>query len=134
MMPGETISVLIVDDDPLVLAAVSRLLRKRGMKTACTDSPFGVSALMRKESPDVLVLDCDMPGLNGAHLVRVLRASPRTAATPVVLHSGGDEHTLAELASSLSARYAQKGRGPTALVDAIEAAARGPRARMTSVH
>jgi CheY-like chemotaxis protein len=116
------ISVLLVDDDPLVLAATSRYLAKRGMRTVCADSPFGVSALVRKEAPDVIVLDCHMPGLDGAHLMRILRTSPRTASTPVVLHSG--DGALAELAGSLGARYAAKGRGPTALADAIIAAVR----------
>jgi CheY-like chemotaxis protein len=125
------ICVLLVDDDPLVLAASARFLRKRGMRTICADSPFGVSALVRKESPDVVVLDCHMPGLDGAHLMRVLRTSPRTAGTPIVLHSGDSDAALAELAESLGALYASKGRGPMALADAIVAAMRGPRPEPT---
>ena len=121
------ISVVLVDDDPLVLAAVSRYLQKRGIRTVCADSPFGVSALVRKESPDVVILDCNMPGLDGAHLMRVLRSSPRTAETPIVFHSGDADETLAELASSLGARYAAKGRGPGVLIEAIRAAVRSPR-------
>lgn len=127
MRDEHMISVLLVDDDPLVLAASARFLRKRGMRTICADSPFGVSALVRKESPDVVVLDCHMPGLDGAHLMRVLRTSPRTAGTPIVLHSGDSDASLAELADSLGAQYASKGRGPTALADAIMAAIRAPR-------
>ena len=115
----DAISVLLVDDDPLVLAATSRFLRKRGMRTICADSPFGVSALVRKEAPDVVVLDCHMPGLDGAHLMRVLRTSPRTAGTPIVLHSGDPDAELAELAESLGTQYAPKARGPIALADAI---------------
>ncbi len=132
-MVGEApVCVLLVDDDPLILAAVSRFLQKRGMRTICADSPFGVSALVRKESPDVVVLDCNMPGLDGAHLMRVLRTSPRTAGIPIVLHSGDADAVVQELAESLGARYAFKGRGPGMLVDAIRAAVRGPRARFAS--
>jgi CheY-like chemotaxis protein len=131
MIPDlEAISVLLVDDDPLVLAATSRFLQKRGMRTICADSPFGVSALVRKEAPDVVVLDCHMPGLDGAHLMRILRTSPRTAATPVVFHSGDADGALAELAGSLGTGYASKGRGPLALADAIMTAVkrtRGPK-------
>ncbi len=121
------ITVLVVDDEPLVLAATARFLTKRGMRTICADSPFGVSALVRKESPDVIVLDCHMPGLSGAHLMRLLRTSPRTAATPVVLHSGDSHEVLAALADSLGTRFAPKGRGPSALIEAILAAARSQR-------
>jgi CheY-like chemotaxis protein len=127
MFDERALSVLLVDDDALVLAATSRLLTKRGMRTICATSPFGVSALVRKEAPDVVVLDLHMPGLDGAHLMRLLRSSPRTAGTPVVFHSGDTEESLGELADSLGAYYAVKGNGPRALVDAILAAARAPR-------
>jgi CheY-like chemotaxis protein len=124
MLDQRGLSVLLVDDDPLVLAATARFLRKRGMRTICADSPFGVSALVRKESPDVIVLDCHMPGLDGAHLMRVLRTSPRTAGTPIVLHSGDSDEVLAALAHSLGTLYAAKGRGPAALAQAIVDATR----------
>jgi DNA-binding response OmpR family regulator len=134
-MPDEkTISVLIVDDDPLLLAATSRYLRKRGMRTICANSPFGVTALIRRESPDVVVLDCHMPGLDGAHLVRVLRASPRAAQTPVVFHSGDSDEALAALAGSLGAHYACKASGPLPLVAAILAALRPPGAHAPVAH
>jgi len=120
------ISVLLVDDDPLVLAATSRFLRKRGIRTICASSPFGVTALVRKEAPDAVVLDCHMPGLDGAFLLRVLRTSPGTARTPVIFYSGEAEHTLAELAQSLGVRYAAKGRGPVPLVEMIFAALKIP--------
>ena len=97
------------------------------MRTICATSPFGVSALVRKEAPDVVVLDLHMPGLDGAHLMRLLRSSPRTAGTPVVFHSGDAEESLGELAHSLGAYYSVKGGGMKPLVEAILAAARAPR-------
>jgi CheY-like chemotaxis protein len=124
MLDPVALSVLLVDDDPLVLAATARFLRKRGMRTICADSPFGVSALVRKESPDVVVLDCHMPGLDGAHLMRILRTSPRTARTPIVLHSGDSDEVLSALAHSLGTLYAPKGRGPGVLAQAILQATR----------
>ncbi|MGO8997865.1 MAG: response regulator [Polyangiaceae bacterium] len=128
MMPANdahAISVLLVDDDPLVLAATARFLRKRGMRTICADSPFGVTALVRKETPDVVVLDCHMPGLDGALLMRVLRTSPRTAETPIVFYSGDTDAELAELADALGTYYAPKARGPVMLADTITRAVRG---------
>ena len=126
MVQESGISVLLVDDDPLVLAATARFLRKRGMRTICASSPFGVSALVCKESPDIVVLDCNMPGLDGAHLMRVLRSSPRTAKTPIIFHSGDSDAALAELGEALGVQCAQKGRGPAALVETIFAALKIP--------
>jgi CheY-like chemotaxis protein len=118
-MEKAALTVLIVDDDPLVLAATSRCLRRLGLRTLMADSPFGVSAIILKESPDAVVLDAHMPGLDGAHLVRLLRSSPRTAATPIVFHSGDPEDVLAKLAASFGATYACKAGGLDALYDAI---------------
>lgn len=133
-MVDQALSVLVVDDDPLVLSAVSCFLQRRGMKTTCTDSPFGVSALVRKEAPDVIVLDCNMPGLDGPCLFQILRKNPRTAKTPIVFHSGNAVDGLAELAASLGARYAAKSQGLRSLVDTIVTAVRAPRGRFATIH
>ena len=121
------ISVLVVDDDPLILASTARFLRSHGMRAICADSPFGVSALVGRETPDVVVLDCHMPGLDGAQLARLLRANPRTARTRLVFHSGDSDTNLAALAEAVGAHYACKGWGPIALIDAIGAALSSPR-------
>jgi CheY-like chemotaxis protein len=120
------ISVLLVDDDPLVLAATSRFLRKHGIRTICANSPFGVTALVRKEAPDAVVLDCHMPGLDGPYLLQLLRTSPRTAPTPVVFYSGDSDGALAELGQSLGVRCSSKARGPQALLETVLAALKIP--------
>jgi CheY-like chemotaxis protein len=97
------------------------------MRAQCVTSPFGVSALVLKAAPDVVVVDYNMPGLDGAHLVRLLRSSPRTAEIPVVFHSGEPEEKLAALAETHGAHYVCKGRGPLSLVDAIRSSLRGRR-------
>jgi DNA-binding NarL/FixJ family response regulator len=132
MLSEPAISVLLVDDDPLVLAATSRFLVKRGLYTICASSPFGVTALVWKESPDVVVMDCHMPGLDGAQLIRCLRVNRRTATTPVVFYSGDSDEALQNLASSLGARYAAKSRGPSSLLQVIRDAL--PRARRGWAH
>jgi CheY-like chemotaxis protein len=113
------ISVLLVDDDPLVLAATARILRRHGMRAICASSPFGVSALVRKDSPDVVVLDYHMPGLDGGHLVRVLRSSPRTAQIPVVFYSGDCDDHLTDTAEALGAYVVRKGCNQREFVESI---------------
>ena len=111
--------VVIVDDDPLVLSATARSLARAGFRTICAESPFGVSALVLKERPDVVVLDVNMPGLDGTHLVRLLRSSPLTAQTRVVFYSGMGEQELKQLARENNAAYALKSRGGLALREVV---------------
>ncbi len=117
--------VLLVDDDPLVLAAASCVLARRGLRTISAVCPFNVRALVRQERPDVLVLDCEMAGIDGARLLEQLRADPGTAAIPVLFYSGNED--VPEIARSLGVGYASKWCGLGALADAIFAALRAGR-------
>lgn len=81
--------ILIVDDDPEVVAMVSRVVRKAGYQTvSATD---GESALteVAKSPPAIVICDVLMPpGINGFQCCRQLKASPSTREIPVILMSG----------------------------------------------
>jgi response regulator RpfG family c-di-GMP phosphodiesterase len=73
--PGEVGTVLLVDDDESLLAAMSRLLRPDGLRVLI--APGGERALELLEaegaSIGVVVSDYQMPGMNGADLLRAVR-------------------------------------------------------------
>ena len=52
------------------------------------DGPAGLAAAL-SERPDVVVLDVQLPGLDGPEVLRALRAGPDTAQLPVVFLTGG---------------------------------------------
>ena len=83
--------VLVVDDQPDVLAAHVRLLERDGHRV--TVAPDGETALRlaSEDLPDVIILDVDMPGMDGFEVVRRLRAMRRTALVPVLFLSGQGE-------------------------------------------
>jgi diguanylate cyclase (GGDEF)-like protein len=76
--------VLAVDDDPLVLASVTSLLNPGGVTVHTLDDPLSFWEKLEEVCPDVVILDIDMPRVNGIELCRVLRNDPRWGATPVV--------------------------------------------------
>jgi hypothetical protein len=60
-----------------------------------------------------------MPGLDGTHLVRLLRSSPLTVRTRVVFYSGMGARELMQIAQENNASYSMKSRGGLALRDVV---------------
>jgi CheY-like chemotaxis protein len=74
---GSQYTVLVVDDDPSVLATYRRLLGRCGYKTVTQDDPLRVLDMLDKGSSaddaDLLLLDYKMPGMDGLSLLARLR-------------------------------------------------------------
>jgi two-component system alkaline phosphatase synthesis response regulator PhoP len=80
--------VLIIDDEPDLCRVAARYLRHGGFDCrAAADSALGLK-LAVSESPDLILLDVVMPGLNGFSALKALRTDRRTATTPVILMTG----------------------------------------------
>ncbi|GMV27117.1 MAG: hypothetical protein AMXMBFR58_31480 [Phycisphaerae bacterium] len=88
--PGEDFKpqVLVIDDS----MDVHRLLRAR-LRTEelefreATDGQAGL-AIAEEHSPTVILLDLDMPGMDGFEVLRILKENPRTLQIPVIVLSG----------------------------------------------
>lgn len=80
--------VLVVDDDPALIALISDGLRLLGGYEVAI-AANGATGLERfyEVWPDCVVVDVRMPGLNGFQFVRALRGDPETAQTPIVVLS-----------------------------------------------
>ena len=83
--------LLVVDDEPNLLFAVSACLRAEGYEVATARS--GREALLRVAEglPDLVISDIRMPGMDGYALARQLRSSPRTDLIPIVFLTAKDE-------------------------------------------
>jgi two-component system OmpR family response regulator len=80
--------VLLVDDAADVRMLLQMLLELDGWTVGLApDGPSGLTAA-RDERPDVVVLDVQLPGLDGPEILHALRRDPATASTPVVFLTG----------------------------------------------
>jgi two-component system, OmpR family, phosphate regulon response regulator PhoB len=80
-------SVVVVDDDPVISAVLSRRLGQVGVEvTPAADGEAGIAAT-RAVRPDLVIMDWLMPGMTGLEACTALRADPdpAVAATPVFL-------------------------------------------------
>ncbi|MCC9155448.1 ATP-binding protein [Streptomyces parvulus] len=83
-------SVVVIDDDPAFLAGFRPLIDGLVTSVTCvTDSTTAVDTV-RRERPDVVLLDLDMPALDGTEVRSRLAADPATAPIPVVVLTATD--------------------------------------------
>jgi two-component system OmpR family response regulator len=118
-MSEQPASVLVVDDNPQLLGMVARLLRSHGMRVTTTSTSLGVSNLVRRLQPDVVLLDVNIPELSGDALIPVVRRSA-LPKTQFVLYSSRDEAELRSLAAQSHADgWLQKSADGAQVVDYV---------------
>ena len=83
---GEKFNVLVIDDDPEFCALVVRLLGIAGfaVRTA-QDRAAIVAELRRTPLPDVVLLDVNLPGINGFDILHKMKQAPALKAVPVIM-------------------------------------------------
>jgi CheY-like chemotaxis protein len=114
-------TVLLVDDDNAIVLATGVRLKGLGY-TVCTakDAVTAVSAV-RKNSPDVVVLDISLPGGDGFLVAERLQNLVGSAATPIIFITASENPALRARASKMNgSAFLQKPFTFAQLTDAIE--------------
>jgi DNA-binding response OmpR family regulator len=77
--------ILICDDEPHITLAVGMKLSKAGYQIeAVSDGQFAWEAIQR-ETPALVITDCQMPRMGGLELIEQMRSQPATSLLPVVM-------------------------------------------------
>ncbi|HLM75816.1 MAG TPA: response regulator [Polyangiaceae bacterium] len=115
--------VIIVDDDANFCALVIRSLRRAGFDAACHTSPFGTLNAIRKGSFDLVILDINMPGLDGPSLVKLLRETKGLEQTKILLYSLCEEDMLRKIAREAGVTgWVKKSSSQNELIGAVTSA------------
>lgn len=90
--------VLVIEDNAANMTLVAVVLESAGHAVICaTDAETGLS-LAREQQPDLVLMDIQLPDMDGLEATRQLKADPRTAAIPVIavtaLVMKGDEDRI----------------------------------------
>ena len=90
--------ILVVEDNPVSLELMVELLSPRGFEVhACSDGRE-VMRLAKAHRPDLILLDINLPNIDGLTLARTLREDPETRATTILAVSAyamaGDEERV----------------------------------------
>ena len=76
--------ILVVDDDVLNLKMAKHILSGSNMRVSCLKSGEEAVEFLKKNSPDLLLLDVHMPGMNGFETISVIRENKNIADIPVI--------------------------------------------------
>ncbi|MGF1460477.1 MAG: response regulator [Leptolyngbyaceae cyanobacterium] len=82
---GAGLNILVIDDDPQVLALLRTFLASWGMQLTALAEPAQLWDSLEQVQPDLLVLDVEMPGASGLELCQALRADEQWRQLPILL-------------------------------------------------
>ncbi|MGL5923166.1 response regulator [Chroococcidiopsis sp.] len=82
--PHAEAHLLVVDDDPKILAVLPALLNPWGLKVTTLEDPRRFWETLEATAPDLLILDVEMPYVNGIDLCQVVRNEPRWSDLPIL--------------------------------------------------
>lgn len=94
--------ILLIDDDPLVVEAMTAYFELAGIDVLTSSSVFEIPFLIGRERPEVVLLDIGMPILDGPKIMQSLAERVRQS-TNFILFSGRSRRELAVMAEQLGA-------------------------------
>lgn len=118
--------LILVDDHTLFRKGLAELLERDGLVSvvAMTGNPSDIEELLRIYSPDVLILDLNMPGTNGINLMQELKA--QGFVLPILILTVSEaEDDLARALRSGANGYLLKSMEPDEVIDAVQRAVKG---------
>ncbi len=117
-------SIAVVDDDQPVLKALERLLRGRGFDVNTYGSAYALIDALPDRLPGCLILDLQMPDMNGLELLRYLKRCSIRVPT-IIITAYGDEGMRDRCMAAGAVAFLAKPLQSDALIDAIHAACGG---------
>jgi len=85
--------ILIVDDEPDIRTFISAVLEEHGYESIGANNGVEGLELLRKETPDLVLLDLMMPKKSGISMFQEMRKDPNLSNIPVVVQTGVSEVT-----------------------------------------
>ena len=82
---GRSAEVLVIDDDRTTLKLVQRTLNRRGLYVHAFSDVFEGTQQLRSHTPDLLIVDLQLPGSTGFEICRTVRSDADTALMPILV-------------------------------------------------
>lgn len=121
-----TITVLLVDDHPVIRSGIRTLLEKEGDINIVGEAENGHQAVQMATEllPNVIILDMEIPGMNGIEVARQLRKDGAPGRV-LALSGHSDIYYIEQLLAAGASGYLVKEEAPTNILEAVRGVARG---------
>src|SRR5690606_34036468 len=77
--------VLVVDDSITMRRVTQRLLERNGFRVVTAKDGIEAIAVLQEHRPDIILLDVEMPRMDGYEFARHVRNNPETAGLPIIM-------------------------------------------------
>lgn len=88
MKKNSDIKILVVDDDPEILFATERVIKKMGFTTVGAETGFGCIDTVERQQPDLILLDVELPDISGVEVCHTLKNDPEHKNIYIMMLSG----------------------------------------------
>ena len=114
-----TKKILSVDDDPSVRRLVQSVLKTHGYEVISASDGLEALVKVKKELPDLIVLDVMMPEVNGYEVCFQLRFNKEFQEIPIILLTSRDEEIDTKLREQTNIEYLQKPLDTQLLIEKV---------------
>ena len=118
--------VVLADDNEIIREGIRKLLKKAQDIQVVGEARDGLEALrmVKEVAPDVLLLDVEMPRMNGIEVARQLKKE-QVKTRILVLSAYGDREYIKEMLANGAAGYLLKDEAPERIIEAVHGVAKG---------
>ncbi len=112
--------VVVIDDEPFILMMIEDKLKRAGIHVIALRESRDALSVIRRERPDLVILDWMMPEVSGIDICRMLKADDALKETPVVLLTAKGQDADKQLGLQCGASmYITKPFSPRALLEIV---------------
>jgi DNA-binding response OmpR family regulator len=82
---GDRVHILVVDDEPDIVKLVAKIMESRGYRVTMSRDGEDALAAVKRDPPDVVILDLNLPKMDGLEVCKRLKSAEATKTIPVVM-------------------------------------------------
>jgi CheY-like chemotaxis protein len=119
--------ILLVDDDTGLIQLLQLVFESRGFGVRVANDGLQALEVLKRELPEVILLDLMMPGISGVEVCKQVRADPRTMHIPIVVLTARVDKEMRQTALDAGAtEYLVKPIRPSELIEHVREVATRP--------